>query len=433
VIEEVLARLGTLHPQTIDLSLDRVGRLLDRLGAPQRHLPPVVHVAGTNGKGSTIATLRALAEAEGRRVHVYTSPHLVRFAERIRVAGRLPDDSDLAALLEEVETLNDGAPVTFFEITTAAAFLAFARTPADLCLLETGLGGRLDATNLVERPALTVITPIALDHQSYLGDTLEAIAAEKAGILKPGVPCVLARQEPEAEAVIRRRADALGVRLIEAGRDFDAWANGDGLAFRWGDEWTALPAPRLPGAVQIGNAGLALAAARVLGEAPPPVLARHPDPAVQGAALRAVDWPARLHHLPDGALAGPLPHGWELWLDGGHNPHAARALADHLAGWADRPLGLVVGMISTKDAAGVLAPLAPRAQAIRTVAIPGEPLSLGAAPLAAMARAAGCAQSQPAESLEAAIADLARTLPGPARILVCGSLYLAGQVLAANG
>ena len=425
MIDAILDRLTRLHPKVIDLSLDRVLALLDKLGRPQDHLPPVVHVAGTNGKGSTVATLRAIAEAAGMRVHVYTSPHLVRFAERIRVAGEIIADDALEALLQEVEQVNDGLPITFFEVTTAAAFLAFARTPADLVILETGLGGRLDASNVVTRPALTVITPVAMDHESFLGDTLTAIATEKAGILKPGVPCVLAAQPSEAQAAITARAAALGAALLREGPDFLGHKNADG-SLSYGS--LRLPPPSLAGDFQYRNAGLALAAAhklaaeRVLPPLTPDILAR---------GLRSIQWPARLQRLAHGPLVEMLPQDWELWLDGGHNPHAAAAIAAHAAGWTDRPLLAVFGMLNNKDVDGYFAPLAKRFAALRAVAIPGEANTLSAEDAAEGARRHGCVDSQPAPSVEAALRALAGH-PGPARVLICGSLYLAGVVLADN-
>ena len=420
MIDSVLDRLSRLHPKIIDLSLDRVLRLLAALGHPEMRLPPVVHVAGTNGKGSTIAFLRAFFEAAGRRAHVYTSPHLVRFAERIRVAGSLPDDRALLALLEEVEAANAGAPITFFEITTAAAFLAFSRTPADVCLLETGLGGRLDATNVVAQPALTVITPIALDHQQLLGDTIAAIAAEKAAIIKPGTPCVVALQQPQADRVIAKRAAAVGAPLIKQGRDFSVC---DNLVYTSAAVEWALPPPGLTGAFQSGNAALALAAIERLGGVDAAALAR---------GMAGVDWPARMQRLTRGPLAGSLPEGWELWLDGGHNPHAAAAIALHAQGWRDRPLYAVCGMLENKDIDGYFKHVGPCVQALRGVAIPGEHHALPAETVAAKAAAHGVPETRPAPSVGEAIGDLA-THPGPARIIICGSLYLAGTVLAENG
>ncbi|CCG41096.1 bifunctional folylpolyglutamate synthase/dihydrofolate synthase [Magnetospirillum molischianum] len=434
MISAVLDRLSRLHPTVIDLSLDRVRRLLAVVGDPHDRLPPVVHVAGTNGKGSTIATLRALVEAAGLRVHVYTSPHLVRFAERIRIAGTLPDDSTLEALLEDVEAANADGSITFFEATTIAALLAFARAPADLCVLETGMGGRLDATNVVAHPALTIITPVALDHQSYLGDTLAAIAGEKAGILKPETPCILAAQADEARTVIEARAAALGVPLIVEGRDFSAETAPDGsLLFHGRFGRLSLPAPVLPGSFQRQNAAVALAAAEHLALAARPQILPAFTRDRLAVGLGAVEWPARLQRLHTGRLVERLPPGWEIWLDGGHNPHAAQALAQHLDQWHDRPIGAVMGLLSTKDADGVLRPLSAHIAALRTVSIPGEPLSLSAEDTLAAARHAGFGDSETAPSVIAALDDLAAGLPGPARILICGSLYLAGTVLAENG
>jgi dihydrofolate synthase/folylpolyglutamate synthase len=425
----ILERLKSLHPKIIDLALDRIRELLATLGHPERSLPPVVHVAGTNGKGSTVALLRAFIEAAGLTAHVYTSPHLVRFAERIRVAGQIIGEDELASLLGECEAKNAGRQITFFEITTAAAFLAFARRPADVCLLETGMGGQFDATNVIEHPAVTVLTPISFDHQGFLGETLTAIAGEKAGILKPGVPCVSARQQPEALAVIGARAASLDAPLFVGGRDWTVEKTAEGLRFSVGGSHLKLPAPALLGSHQIHNAGVAIAAARVLDG----VLAGRPlTEAVLARGLAQVSWPARLQRLTRGPLAGLLPEGWQLWLDGGHNPSAGAALAlfaeEH---WGDRPFDLVVGMLNTKDVGGFLVPLARRARRLRAVGIPGEANALSAEQVATIATARGIA-SRTADSVAAAIADLAGGA-GPARILICGSLYLAGVVLAENG
>lgn len=425
MIDSILARLTRLHPKVIDLSLDRVLALLDKLGRPQDRLPPVIHVAGTNGKGSTVATLRALYEAAGLRVHVYTSPHLVRFAERIRIAGALPEDDALLALLEEVEQVNGSEPITFFEVTTAAAFLAFARVPADLVILETGLGGRLDATNVVARPALTIITPIAMDHESFLGDSLAAIAAEKAGIMKAGVPCVVACQLPEADAVLAARAVELAVPLIQENRDFTVEA-GLGGHLLFGD--IILPAPALAGSFQYRNAGLALAAAERL--AADGVLPRL-TPEILARGLVSVSWPARLQRLTSGPLVDMLPPGWELWLDGGHNPHAAAAIAAYAEGWRDRPLLAVFGMLANKDVDGYFAPLAARFTALRAVAIPGEANTMSAGDAATAATRHGCMDARPVDNVAVALTELV-THSGPARVLICGSLYLAGVVLAEN-
>ena len=422
--DQVLERLSRLHPKLIDLSLGRVEGLLAALGNPQEKLPPVIHVAGTNGKGSTIATLRACLEAGGYRVHAYISPHLVRFHERIRVAGRLIEEEALIELLEECERANNGAPITYFEITTAAAFLAFARTPGDVVLLETGLGGRLDATNVVRRPAATAITPISLDHQAFLGDTITQIAGEKAGILKPGVPAVVGPQPEEAEVVIEARAVELSAPLSRWQREWRCIADGAGMHFT-GEHWRLdLPPPSLPGAHQIANSGTAIACLEQLEDfsLPPEAIA---------AGLRRIEWPARLQRLTRGPLVELMAQGWELWLDGGHNPGAGAVLAEFAAGWHDRPLYLVVGMLNTKDSTGFLGPLAPHAQALAAVTIPGEQNPLRAEALANAALSVGLVAST-AASVDAAVGNFS-SRPSPGRILICGSLHLAGKVLVENG
>jgi dihydrofolate synthase/folylpolyglutamate synthase len=420
----LLERLSRLHPKLIDLSLGRVEGLLAALGNPQDRLPPVVHVAGTNGKGSTIATLRACLEAGGWRVHAYTSPHLVRFHERIRVTGRLIAEERLVELLEECERANGGQPITYFEITTAAALLAFARTPADFVLLETGLGGRLDATNVIRRPAATAITPISLDHQAFLGDTIAAIAGEKAGIMKPGAPAVIGPQPPEAAAVFDARATEIGAPLVRFGREWRCEAGDGGMHYK-GPRWRLdLPLPSLPGAHQVTNAGAAIACLEQLSDLP---IAS--DTIAQG--LRHIDWPARMQRLTRGPLVEALPGGWELWLDGGHNPGAGEVLAAAVSAWADRPLYLVVGMLNTKDAAGFLAPLAAHASALRAVTIPGEQNPLPASAIAAAARAAGLAADE-SPSVAAAVAAVTAGERAPGHILICGSLHFAGVVLAEN-
>lgn len=424
--DAVLERLKGLHPKVIDLALGRVERLLAALDHPERKLPPVVHIAGTNAKGSTVANLRAMAEAAGMRVHAYTSPHLVRFAERIYCAGETISDEALTILLEECEEKNAGHPITFFEITTAAAFLAFARCPADLCLLEVGLGGRVDATNVLAKPALTVITPVSLDHQSFLGETVAAIAGEKAGILKAGVPCVCAAQPPEALAVIEVRAAELGAPLYLQDRDWSVRQTAGGIHVQFGHSLFAghglhLPMPGLIGPHQIGNAGIAVTAALVLGL---------PEEAVAHGLPKA-KWPARMQRLTQGPLVGDLPQGWELWLDGGHNPAAGEVLATMARShWADQPLYGVVGMLNTKDSQGFLGPLGPCFAAMRSVAIPGEPNSLSAEEVAVTARGQGLT-AEASSSVAEAVAALA-ALPGPGRILISGSLYLAGHVLGEN-
>ena len=423
--DAVLERLHRLHPKVIDLSLGRVRTLLGRLGDPQDALPPVIHVAGTNGKGSVLAFLRAMFEAAGLVCHVYVSPHLVRFNERISVASGPIGDDALIALLEECESVNGEDPITFFEITTAAAMLVFARTPADVTLLETGLGGRLDATNLIARPALTALTPISIDHQSYLGESLRAIAGEKAGILKGGVPCAVAAQAAAASRVIGTRARTLGVPLFRAGPDWRVRAGAGGIVYRSRTRRLALPAPALAGPHQVANAGLAIACAEVL-----PDIAV-PDRAIGEGLVRAV-WPGRLQKLTAGPLARIVSPDWELWLDGGHNAAAGAALALQARAWRERPLYLIVGMMETKDAEGFLRALVPHSKRLRTVAIPGHETCRDPAELAETGRRLGL-DAQACAGVEAALRSIVGQAAEPARVLITGSLYLAGAVLAENG
>lgn len=424
-VEPILSRLTALYPVAIDLSLDRMRRLLDDLGRPQDTLAPVIHVAGTNGKGSTVAFLRAFFEAAGYRAHVYTSPHLVRFNERIRVAGRLIADEPLTAILEEVERVNAGRPITFFEVTTAAAFLAFARNPADVVLLEVGMGGRTDATNVVDRPAACALTPISFDHMSYLGTTLARIAGEKAEIIKPGVKVAIGPQPQEAAAVFAARASERNAPTYSHGRDWTATLEDGRFRYR-GHAAHDLPLPSLPGRHQIDNAGLAIAVTELLN-------GYTITPAHLAAGLRAVEWPARLQRLASGRLADLLPPGWELFLDGGHNEGAGVVLADWAARQTDgKPLDVIWGMLNTKDPAKVLALLKPHLRRLRAIAVPGDRLSLFAHDIAAAARGVGIADVQPMPDVAAAVSDLARGA-GPARILIAGSLHLAGAVLRENG
>ncbi|MDZ5646857.1 folylpolyglutamate synthase/dihydrofolate synthase family protein [Nitrospirillum sp. BR 11828] len=425
-LDQVLARLGQLHPKVIDLSLDRVKRLLDRLGRPQDRLPPVVHVAGTNGKGSTIAFLRAMLEAAGHRVHVYTSPHLVRFNERVRLAGRLVDDAALVTLLERCEAANQGDPITIFEIITCAAFLAYSEVPADVLLLETGLGGRLDATNVVDRPAVAVVTRISFDHTQFLGDTLAAIAGEKAGIFKAGCPAVVGPQAPDVPlSVFRDRATALGAPLSVAGADWSALPTDIGFRFEGYGRTLDLPMPGLLGAHQIGNAGTAIAALQHL-----PLTVRDAD-IVTG--LATVEWPGRLQRLTRGPLADLLP-GTQLWLDGGHNNSAGEVLGVQAGRWTGtgEGLDLVVGMITSKVPADFLRPIAPHVRRLVAISIPGEDATRPAADIAEAAHAVGIPQVAEAASPADAVAWLAKQGAAP-RTLICGSLYLAGCILADNG
>jgi dihydrofolate synthase/folylpolyglutamate synthase len=418
--DAILSRLMSLHPKVIDLSLDRMHRILAALGHPERVIPPVIHIAGTNGKGSTQAMIRAGLEAAGKRVHAYTSPHLAQFHERIRLAGELISESALAAALEECEAANGGQPITFFEITTAAAFLAFSRVPADYTLLEVGLGGRLDATNVVDQPRLSVITPISIDHTQYLGETLPEIAGEKAGIIKRGVPVIVAPQPPEARAVIEDRAEALAAPLHVARQDWDAYAEHGRLVYFDQRGLMDLPPPVLPGPHQFQNAGTAIAALRELGFGEAEAI----------AAVTRAEWPARMQRLQRGPLV-EAAGACELWLDGGHNPAGGEAVAATLAAMPARPTHLVCGMLNTKDVAGYMRPLAGIAESLTAVAIPGEPNTLPAEETAAAAVSVGIAASVAPDALQA-VRAIASAHPG-ARILICGSLYLAGQVLRENG
>ncbi len=417
----ILERMMALHPKVIDLTLDRMWPLLQALGDPHKKLAPVIHVAGTNGKGSVQAMLRAGLEGAGKRVQSYTSPHLARFHERIRMAGGLIAEADLSAVLAECEAANGGRPITFFEITTVAAMLAFSRQVADWCLLEVGLGGIYDSTNVVEAPQLCVIAPVSLDHQQYLGETLAEIAVAKAGIIKPGVPCVVGQQEDPAQAVIEATAERAGAPLLVANRDWQVWEEHGRLAFQDGDGLLDLPMPALVGAHQVANAGMAIAALRRLGF----------GEATCRAAMENVRWPARLQRLRQGPLVAAAAEA-ELWLDGGHNPAAGEALAEAVTRLRpERPLHLVCGMLNTKDVRGYLRPLAARAASLHAVSIPGEANTLPAAETVAAARDAGH-RAEAADSVAEAVAAIVAEDPH-ARILICGSLYLAGRVLQENG
>jgi dihydrofolate synthase/folylpolyglutamate synthase len=417
----ILTRMMSLHPKVIDLTLDRVWQLLEQLGNPQDRLPPVVHIAGTNGKGSTQAMIRAGLEARGKSVHAYTSPHLARFHERIRLAGKLIDEADLTALLDRVEQTNGDVPITYFEITTVAALLAFADTAADYTLLEVGLGGRLDATNVVANPALTVITPVDLDHQSFLGDTLPLIAAEKAGIIKRGVTCVVGPQHDAALEVIEDRAARLGAPLLAHGQHWQVSEERGRLIYQDERGLLDLPLPVLPGPHQIGNAGMAIAALRHL-------TGDQAEEACEAAVTR-VSWPARMQRLMEGTLVD-LAAPAELWLDGGHNPAAGRMLAQTLNGLPPKPTHLICGMLNTKDITGYLTPLAQQAITLTAVSIPGETATIPADETARIAAEAGIAATT-APDVQTALRALSAR--GPVRVLICGSLYLAGHVLRLNG
>jgi dihydrofolate synthase / folylpolyglutamate synthase len=428
--DDIIARLLALHPKRIDLSLDRMWRILERLGHPERPLPPVIHVAGTNGKGSAIAFMRAILEAAGRSVHVYTSPHLVRFNERFRLGapggGRLVGDEALAAALTECERANAGEPITVFEIETAAGFLLFSRNPADVLLLEVGLGGRLDATNVIDKPLACAITPVSMDHLEFLGDTLEKIAAEKAAILKRGVPAAIAPQADSALAVIERHAKRVGAPLRIAGEHWSVHEERGRLVYQDDDGLLDLPLPKLHGRHQLDNAGIAIATLRAAGITLPI--------AAFETGLAKAEWPARMQLLTHGALKQLSPPESELWLDGGHNAEGGRAIAAALGDLEERvprPLVVIVGMLSTKDNTGFLRHFAGMARRVIAVPIPRQDKSVPAGTLAEMARGVGI-PAEGCDTLEAALAAAGRFELAP-RILITGSLYLAGEVLAKNG
>lgn len=417
--DAILDRMMALHPKVIDLTLDRVWRLLAAMDNPHLKLPPVIHLAGTNGKGSTQAMIRAGLEARGDRVHAYTSPHLARFHERIRLAGDLITEDALTQVLDRCYAGNGPDAITYFEITTVAAMLAMAETPAEWTLLETGLGGRLDATNVVDRPAMTVITPIDLDHQQFLGETLPEIAGEKAGILKRGVPCVVGPQQDAALDVIEARAAHLGAPLLAYGQQWHVSTEHGRLIFQDETGLLDLPMPNLPGAHQVMNAGAALAALRHLGV----------DAAACEAAVTQAEWPARMQRLRSGPLVD-LAKGAELWLDGGHNPAAGHAIAATLAAMPNRPTHLICGMLNTKDIKGYLAPLAAQAKSLTALSIPGEANTIPAHQTASYAQDVGMVATT-ADSVDNAIQALVSDT-SDMRILICGSLYLAGNVLRLN-
>ncbi|MEM6616986.1 MAG: folylpolyglutamate synthase/dihydrofolate synthase family protein [Pseudomonadota bacterium] len=428
----IIERLLHLHPKEIDLSLGRIERLLAALGHPEKRLPPVIHVAGTNGKGSTLAFMRAILEADGRLVHAYTSPHLISYHERFRLAGpngsAFASDDRLADALERCERANEGLPITVFEITTAAGLLMFSEVPADVLLLEVGLGGRVDATNVIDKPAATIITPVSFDHMQFLGDTIPLIAAEKAGIIKPGVPVIVSAQTPEALETIEARADALDAPTLISGRDWQAYEERGRLVYQdlTGDSTGGLmdlPAPKLLGRYQYENAGAAITALRSISDLLP-----GQDAIERG--LKAAEWPARFQKLSQAPITTWAEGAREIWLDGSHNPGGATVLAHEFAELEDKapaPLHLVCGMLSNKDAGAFLAQFAGLAAKLYAVPIPGETNSFEAEDLASVAREAG-PNAEPAHDLESALREAAKA-PSPPRILICGSLYLAGHVL----
>ena len=426
--DAILTRFAPLHPKKIDLSLGRIERLLADLGAPEKRLPPVVHVAGTNGKGSTIAFMRAALEAAGKSVHVYTSPHLVRFNERIRLAGKLVDDERLAEAFDRCERVNGGQAITVFEITTAAALLLFSETPADYLLLEVGLGGRYDATNVIDRPVAAIISSISIDHVEFLGPTVEKIAYEKAGILKRGAPAIVAEQDARAFAVIEREARKVGAPLIVNGRDFSLREENGRLVFEDELGLVDLPPPRLPGRHQHGNAANAVAALRTI----------QPDLSLDALerGMTEAEWPARLQRLRSGKLVDLAPPRAELWLDGGHNEDGGRVLAAAMADFEEqspRPLVMICGTLATKDTAGFLRHFKGLAQELLAVPIAGEHAGRSADEVAGIAASVGI-EAAASPGVEAALRFLAaRRWPAPPRVLIAGSLYLAGAVLEANG
>jgi dihydrofolate synthase/folylpolyglutamate synthase len=430
-LDSLLEAISALHPRRIDLSLERIAGLLDRLDRPQDRLPPVIHVAGTNGKGSTVAFLRAMIEAAGRSVHVYTSPHLVRFNERIRLGkpggGKLVDDATLIRAIGEVRRANQDAPITFFEITTAVALHLFAE-PADFCLLEVGLGGRFDATNVVDRPLAAVVSTVSHDHADFLGEDLVGIAAEKAGILKRGAPAVIGRQDAHALAMMELEANARGAPVFRHGSEYTAFAERGRLVYQDEDGLLDLPLPRLPGAHQLDNAALAIATLRRSGISLPA--------AAVEAGLANVEWPARMQRLRTGPLVDAAPSGADIWLDGGHNPAAGVAIATAFAEIHDRdprPLVLIAAMLTTKDPAGFFKPFAGLARHAMTVPVPGSQSGFDPDTLAQFAMDADV-PARPFTDVRSALQALCTaTNDPPPRILICGSLYLAGAVLRENG
>ncbi|MCY4305837.1 MAG: bifunctional folylpolyglutamate synthase/dihydrofolate synthase [Aestuariivita sp.] len=415
-----LTRMMALHPKVIDLTLERVWRLLERTGNPQNKLPPVIHIAGTNGKGSTLAMIRAGLEANGRVCHAFTSPHLVRFHERIRIAGQLIDETELSSLLEECYSVNDSEPITYFEITTCAALLAFARRKADYCLLEVGMGGRLDATNVIDKPAITVITPISIDHEAFLGNTVSQIAYEKAGIIKQGVPCIVSSQPQEAYAVISKQAQKAEAPVLAYGHHWTVTEKPNGLVFEDDHGRLDLPQPSLLGSHQIQNAGAAIAALTALGF----------NENECSSAMTKVQWPARMQRLKSGPLV-KLSGDAEVWLDGGHNPAASKALAQLLKKLPWRPAHLICGMLNSRDIKDFLEPFTLIIDSLTGVTIPGMINSYLCEDIARSGSELGI-KSRTAETVQKALENILRKEP-QSRVLICGSLHLSGAVLSENG
>jgi dihydrofolate synthase/folylpolyglutamate synthase len=432
-IDSILERLTALHPKRIDLSLGRIERLLAALDHPEKKLPPVIHVAGTNGKGSTVTFLRTIMEAAGLRVHTYTSPHLVRFNERFRLGadgeGKLVSDEALAAAMEDCERANGGAPITVFEITTAAGMLLFARNPADVLVLEVGLGGRLDATNVIDAPLASVITRISIDHIDFLGDSLAGIAAEKAGIIKRSVPVIVAAQQRDALAAIEKQAARLGAPLRIAGEDFTATEERGRLVYQDDNGLLDLPPPRLYGRHQYENAGLAIATLRAQDRFKIPIAAYE-------IGISRAEWPARMNRLTHGALVDLAPANSEVWLDGGHNPDGGRAVAAAFADLEERvsrPLVMICGMLTSKDCEGFLRNFTGLARRMIAIPVPGVEKSMTTEALADCARGIGLSATSRDTIAEALEAVRKLDLDPPPRVLITGSLYLAGEVLKQNG
>ena len=420
----LIQRLNQYHPKVIDLSLDRINHLLELLGNPHKSLPPVIHIAGTNGKGSTLAFMRAIAEAAGLNVHAYTSPHLVRFNERIRINGKIISDQYLLELITEVEHVNGNAPITFFEITTAIALTAFSRISSDLVLLETGLGGRLDATNVISRPIVTALTPISHDHAGFLGNDLKNIAREKAGIIKSGVACITAKQEPSVLKVIKHTAEDKDAPLSIEGQDWWVAIKGNNLSIMSPEGQINPPLPNLVGPHQIQNAGLGIVTLAALGDK------RINRQAVERGIKRA-DWPARMQRLTRGPLCEKLPKNWELWLDGGHNPAAGEAIAATLGTITDRSVHLIVGLLNTKSPVEFLAPLLQYSKSLTAIEILDSDSSFSANEILEVAKKIGF-QAKKAKSISTAIRKIITEEKLPSMILICGSLYLAGDILKEN-
>ncbi|MGN6571966.1 MAG: bifunctional folylpolyglutamate synthase/dihydrofolate synthase [Pseudolabrys sp.] len=432
-IDSILERLTALHPKRIDLSLGRIERLLALLDHPEKKLPPVIHVAGTNGKGSTVTFLRTIMEAAGLSVHTYTSPHLVRFNERFRLGekgeGKLVSDAALAAAMEDCERANGGAPITVFEITTAAGMLLFSRHPADVLVLEVGLGGRLDATNVIDTPLASVITRVSIDHTDFLGPTLAGIATEKAGIIKRNAPAIVAAQQRDALAAIEKQAARLGAPLKIAGEDFTATEERGRLVYQDDNGLLDLPPPRLYGRHQYENAGLAIATLRTLDRF------KIPHAAFEAGIAKA-EWPARMNRLTQGALVDLAPKGSEVWLDGGHNPDGGRAIAATFADLEERvsrPLVMICGMLTSKDCEGFLRNFTGLARRMIAIPVPGVEKSMSAEALADCARGIGLSATSRDTITEAFEAVRKLDLDPPPRVLITGSLYLAGDVLRQNG